>query len=72
MVATSTAGQNNSGWACTKANTAGSEPMGSKVADSVATRNTAGKPTDGSANQARVLAMKEGIQLSMAVIVARE
>lgn len=70
--ATNTAGQNSSGWVCTKANTAGSDPIGSKVADIMATKNTAGKPTEGRASQASVLAMKGGIQLSMCEIVRLE
>ena len=40
--------------------------------DKCANRNTAGKPTEGRASQASVLAMKGGIQLSMHEIVRLE
>ena len=46
-VATTTAGQKRSEFIFTTANTAGSEPMGSSVAESKLIMNSEGKPTEG-------------------------
>ena len=50
-VATRMAGQNRSGLSLMRPNTAGSEPMGSRVADTNATTKTVLKPTSGRASQ---------------------
>ena len=65
-VATNTAGQNRSGLSWTKPKTAGSEPMGSSVADINATTNTVVRPTSGKAKVCR----NDIIQVSMRTSVA--
>src|SRR5205814_5374514 len=51
-VATTIAGQNMAGFNCTRANTTGSDPSGSSVADTKATTNTVLSPTFGNASTA--------------------
>jgi len=50
-VATAMAGQNNSGLSWIRPNTTGSEPSGSRVAETRETTKTKGKPLCGSDNQ---------------------
>ena len=60
-VATKMAGQNKSGRSCSRPTTAGSEPMGNKVAEIKAMTNTVLKPNSGRASQCK----RVGIQASI-------
>src|SRR5574344_81007 len=63
-VATKMAGQNKSGRSCNRPTTAGSEPMGNKVAEIKAMTNTVLKPNSGRASQCK----RVGIQASIRAI----